>query len=141
MAQFITLVLMAIIVEGLITYTKTFFVDGKPQWQMLVGLALGVVVALVYNVDVFALLGITAAVPFVGAILTGILISRGSNYIFDLIKALQGAGGGTESVVAQALIPLIGTINTDQADATQQAATAAIENNTASSPPTDDTVA
>jgi len=90
MTQFISLTLMAIIVEGLITYLKTFFVNGKPQWQMLVGIGLGVTVALVYNVDVFALLGIVSTVPFVGAILTGILISRGSNYIFDLINTLQG---------------------------------------------------
>lgn len=91
MTQFISLTLMAIIVEGLITYLKTFFMNGKPQWQMLAGIALGVTVALVYNVDIFVLLGITSTVPYVGAVLTGILISRGSNYIFDLIKMLQGA--------------------------------------------------
>ena len=142
MAQFLTLILMAIIVEGLITYTKTFFVGGKPQWQMLVGLALGIVVALVYNVDIFALLGITAAVPFVGAILTGILISRGSNYIFDLVKALQGAGNGTAvAAVEKELQPLLGTANTDPTDTTQQAAAVAVNNNTASNPPTDGTAA
>lgn len=90
MTQFISLTLMAIIVEGLITYLKTFFVGGKPQWQMLVGIGLGVAVALTYNVDIFALLGIVSTVPYVGAVLTGILISRGSNYIFDLIETLQG---------------------------------------------------
>ncbi len=91
MTQFISLTLMAIIVEGLITYLKTFFVAGKPQWQMLVGIGLGVTVTLVYNVDIFSLLGITSTIPFVGTVLTGILISRGSNYIFDLIETLQGA--------------------------------------------------
>ena len=91
MTQFISLTLMAIIVEGLITYLKTFFIGGKPQWQMLVGIGLGVTVSLVYDVDIFALLGITSTVPYVGAVLTGVLISRGSNYIFDLIKTLQGA--------------------------------------------------
>jgi len=137
MTQFLTLILMAIIVEGLITYTKTFLVGGKPQWQMLVGLALGIVVALVYNVDIFALLGITATVPFVGAILTGILISRGSNYIFDLVKALQGAGGDTAAAAIQtALQPLLGTINTDLADTTQQAVAVAVDNNTGANSPT-----
>ncbi len=92
MSKFLTLIMMSIIVEGLITYAKTFFVGGKPQWQMLVGIVLSVTVALVYNVDIFALLGIMATVPYVGAILTGIIISRGSNYIFDLIKTLQNTG-------------------------------------------------
>ncbi|WP_312694334.1 hypothetical protein [Caproiciproducens sp.] len=100
MPQFLTLIFMSIIVEGLITYAKTFFVGGKQQWQMLVGIAMGILVALVYNVDIFALLGITAQVPYVGAILTGVLISRGSNYIFDLMKALQSANGGTFAAVS-----------------------------------------
>lgn len=96
MTQFITLILMATIVEGLITYTKAFFVGGKPQWQMIVGIVLGVTVALAYNVDIFVILGIPSVVPHVGAILTGVLISRGSNYIFDLIKTLQSEGGESE---------------------------------------------
>lgn len=100
MPQFLTLIFMSIIVEGLITYAKTFFFGGKQQWQMLVGIAMGILVALVYNVDIFALFGITAQVPYVGAILTGVLISRGSNYIFDLMKALQNANGGTFAAVS-----------------------------------------
>ncbi len=139
MAQFVSLIFMAIIVEGLITYIKELIVGGKPQWQMIVGIVLGITVAMVYNVDIFAILGIAAAVPYVGAILTGILISRGSNYIFDLIKALQGAGGGSTNIVAQALTPLIGTVE-QIADGTQQATAAAVNNNTAPNPPTDGTV-
>jgi hypothetical protein len=92
MSQFISIILMAIIVEGLITYAKTFIVSGKFQWQMLVGIILGITVTLAYNIDIFALLGIISRVPYVGSVLTGIIISRGSNYIFDLIKALQSAG-------------------------------------------------
>lgn len=111
MTQFFTIILMSVIVEGLITYAKTFFIGGKFQWQMLVGIILGVAVALVYNVDIFALLGVVAAVPYVGAILTGILISRGSNYIFDLIKALQGAGNNVTTEEAQDTTPITGTGN------------------------------
>nr|WP_319488595.1 hypothetical protein [uncultured Caproiciproducens sp.] len=138
MTQFVTLILMAIIVEGLVTYAKTFFVGGKFQWQQLVGIALGVIAALAYNVDIFALLGITSGVPYVGAILTGILISRGSNYIFDLVKTLQNVGNGNTSAIAQALEPLIGSVvNTAPTDTAKQAAAVAVKSNTASNPPSD----
>lgn len=87
---FFGIIFAAIVVEGIITYVKTFFIDGKLQWQMLVGLVLGVLVAIVYSLDLFELVGMVAAVPFVGCVLTGIVISRGSNYVYDLIDLIAG---------------------------------------------------
>lgn len=86
--EFFGLLFFAIIIEGIVSYVKTFFVDGKIQWQTMVALALGVVVALAYQVDLLASVGLTSAIPYIGSVLTGILISRGSNYIFDLIKLI-----------------------------------------------------
>jgi len=85
------LIFCAVVMEGIITYTKTFFVDNKPQWQMLVGIALGVLVAVAYRLDLFALAGMTPSVrglSWLGCALTGVLLSRGSNYIFDLVKLI-----------------------------------------------------
>lgn len=78
----------AIVIEGIVTYVKTFFVDGKLQWQMLVGIALGILVAVTYSIDVFNIVGMTTTIPYVGCVLTGILLSRGANYIFDLVDLL-----------------------------------------------------
>ena len=39
--------------------------------------------------DIFALMGISFSVHWLGTLLTGIVISRGSNYASDLIKRLQ----------------------------------------------------
>ena len=86
--SYLGVVSLAIIVEGLITYIKEFFVNGKFQWQMLISILIGVLVAAAYQVDLLAVMGLKTAVPYLGSILTGILISRGSNYIFDLIKAI-----------------------------------------------------
>jgi len=82
------LICTAIVIEGIITYVKTFFKDGKFQWQMLVAIALGILVAVAYQLDIFALLGMVSTIPFVGCILTGILLSRGSNNLFDLVNLL-----------------------------------------------------
>lgn len=88
MATAAYIICAAIIVEGIIAYVKTFFVDGKFQWQMIVSLVLGVVVALAYSLDLLALCGLESKIPFIGQVLTGILMSRGANYIADLIKLL-----------------------------------------------------
>lgn len=84
-----SLLCAAIIVEGIITYVKTFFVDGKPQWQMLVAIALGILVAIAYQLDILALFGMISSVPLLGCVLTGILLSRGANYMFDLLKLIN----------------------------------------------------
>ena len=90
MAQFFGLALMAIVIEGVITYIKEIFVNKNLMWQQLLGIVLGIVVAIGYNADLFALFGLTSTIPLLGCVLTGVLLSRGSNYIFDLVKQLQG---------------------------------------------------
>lgn len=85
------LVFLSVIVEGIISYVNLFFVDGKIKWQVIVALVLGMAVAVAYNVDLFALAGLSTRVPYIGSLLTGVLLSRGSNYIFDLMKLLGEA--------------------------------------------------
>ena len=85
----VSIICAAIVIEGIVTYVKAFFVDGKFQWQMLVGIILGVVVATAYGLDAFSIVGMSTSVPFVGCTLTGVLLSRGANYIYDLIDSLE----------------------------------------------------
>ena len=90
MTEFFGIILMAIVVEGVVTYVKEWFVDKKVAWQQVLAVALGVLVAVGYGADLFALFGLASTIPYLGAVLTGVLIARGSNYIFDLIKQVQG---------------------------------------------------
>ena len=80
--------IMAILIEAVITYLKTWVVDKKLQWQVIVSVMLGIIVSIAYNLDIPAAVGITCGIPYIGCAITGILISRGSNYIFDLIKKI-----------------------------------------------------
>ena len=82
------MVLAAMLVEGIITYINEFFVSGATQWQMTLSLTLGIIVAISYKLDLPKYLTIESQIPYVGCILTGILISRGSNYLYDLISTL-----------------------------------------------------
>jgi len=86
--EYFAVIYLAVIVEGMITYGKEIFVNGKIKWEMLISILIGVLVAVCYRIDLFALVGLNSTVPYLGSVLTGILISRGSNYIFDLIKTI-----------------------------------------------------
>ena len=79
---------MAVIIEAIIDYVKTWAVEKKIQWQQIIAVLFGVVISFAYCLDIPALVGIESYIPYVGNVLTGILISRGSNYIHDLYKNL-----------------------------------------------------
>lgn len=88
---------MAVTVEGLIEYIKTL---GKAvlekAWKTAVtqgcALALGVALCFAVGADLYAALGVTFALPWVGPLLTGIFASRGSNYVSDIVSKLQDIG-------------------------------------------------
>lgn len=82
------MVMTAILVEGIITYFNEFFVSGNAPWQMIFSLVLGIIIAIAYKLDLPKYLGLQSDIYYVGNILTGILISRGSNYLYDLISKL-----------------------------------------------------
>ena len=83
------IIMTAILVEGIITYFNEFFVSVNTPWQMILSLILGTVIAMAYKLDLPKYLGLQSDISYVGNILTGVLISRGSNYLYDLITKLD----------------------------------------------------
>ena len=83
------MIMVAVLVEGIITYINEFFISGIAPWQMILSLVLGIVIAVAYKFDLPKYLKMESQIPYVGCILTGILISRGSNYVYDTLKALN----------------------------------------------------
>ena len=86
--NFFGIVAFSILVEAIVTYVNQFFVDGHFSWKMSIAIVLGILVAVAYNLDLPAYFNLESQIPYIGCILTGILISRGSNYVFDIIKKL-----------------------------------------------------
>ena len=78
----------AVVIEGIVTYITTIVKDKKVEWKIILAIALGCLISFNLNLDVFALIGLDEANTIVGIILTGILISRGSNYVFELYNKL-----------------------------------------------------
>lgn len=95
MEGIVLIIVMAIVVEALIEYAKTIgkaFASGgwKTAITQLAAIALGVLLCFTVGGDLFAVVGIAFAWPWLGFVLTGIIISRGANYVSDFIKRLQG---------------------------------------------------
>lgn len=91
METFAGITLLAIFIEGLITYLfgKQEGLEPSRPWIKYVALTFGVLLAIAYQVDLLAMAGLTAAVPYVGFIVSGLIIGRGSNYLNDVIKYVQ----------------------------------------------------
>ena len=79
---------LAIIIEATITYINQFFVDGEFCWEMLLSIILGILISIAYEIDIPKHLNLHSRIPYLSNVLTGILISRGSNYIYDLITKI-----------------------------------------------------
>lgn len=77
---------LSIIVESVITYFKEFFVYGYFSISMIFSIILGISIAVIYKLDLPECFNLKSTVPYIGNILTGLLISRGSNYIYDVFK-------------------------------------------------------
>lgn len=78
----------AIVIEGLISWASTLFIDKKVQWKVIVSLLFGILFAVDLNLNLFQLVGFNEQYPVIGLILTGVVISRGSNYVFELYDRL-----------------------------------------------------
>lgn len=79
---------LAILVEGIVEYFVSNPEKAQP-WLKYVAAILGILVCVVYKVDLIASLGITTAIPYVGSVITGLVIGRGSNYLNDFITKVR----------------------------------------------------
>lgn len=86
------IVAVAVLIEGLVEYGKNIanmFYDGdkKTAITQIVTIVVGIALAFAFNANMFVPLGLTVN-NYVGMVLTGIVMSRGSNYVSDLITKI-----------------------------------------------------
>ena len=56
---------------------------------MVLSIIFGILIAVAYKIDLLKLVNIESNIPYIGSVLTGILFSRGSNYVHDILKTLN----------------------------------------------------
>ena len=98
MKGIILVLVLAVLVEALIEYAKTIgkmVTDGDIKTAVTQMVAIVVAVALCFatGADLFTAVDITFTWPWIGVVLTGVLGSRGANYLSDLVKKLQNVKG------------------------------------------------
>lgn len=99
MNRTVLVLMMAVTVEALVEYAKTF---GKAilekQWKTAAtqagAVALGVSLCFSAGADFYAALGVSFNAAWLGVALTGVFASRGANYVSDLDEEAAGAGRG-----------------------------------------------
>lgn len=92
------IIIMSVLIEGIITYIKTMVVEKKIKWQMIASVVLSIGICIAYGLDIPAAVGVESPVRFVGNIITGVLVSRGSNYIYDLLSKFGNKKSDVTSV-------------------------------------------
>ncbi|HHT66063.1 MAG: hypothetical protein ACOX25_05710 [Caldicoprobacterales bacterium] len=85
----IGLIAIAIVAESIWETIKMMGKDGKFNWDRIGAMIVGLLIAFGTGADLFQMLGIPFRIPYLGIFLTGMLISRGANFIHDLFLALN----------------------------------------------------
>lgn len=98
MNMIVLAIILAITVEGVVEIGKNIgkaLLGGsyKTAATQVVALVFSCLLCLAAGSDVYGALGVHFTIPQLGMILTGVLASRGSNYLSDLVKRLQGVSG------------------------------------------------
>ena len=69
------IIVLALIVEGIVTNLKFLWSKEEFSISRLVALIVSILIAILTNADL---------IPFIGAALTGVLVSSGANFVYDL---------------------------------------------------------
>lgn len=84
------LVVVAILVEAIWENIKMIYQNGKVSISMIGSLVISILLCTISNVDIFPIVGISISIPIIGSVLTGIIVSRGANFVSDLFTKLKG---------------------------------------------------
>mgnify|MGYP007040927969 CR=1 FL=1 len=96
MEKLLIIIMIALIAESVWETLKMTWQEGKISIDRIGALVVALILCIGVRLDILSLLGINVTIPFLGVILTGILISRGSNFIHDLLVKIGQVGKGQE---------------------------------------------
>lgn len=83
------IIVAALIAEAVWETSKMTWQKGKISIDRLGALIIGILIALGAGLDICALLGLNFIYPIIGQVLTGVLISRGANFVHDILRSLE----------------------------------------------------
>lgn len=81
--------LLATLIEGLITYLFGEQLPYSRPALRYISLALGIIASIAYKVDIPAMVGLSSGYAFVSYIVSGLILGRGANYLNDIMGLIQ----------------------------------------------------
>lgn len=83
------MIALALLIEAIWESCKMVWQEGRFSVNQAGVLVLSVVLCMLAGANLFAVLGLSMGPHLVGCALTGVLLSRGSNFLHDLLAKLQ----------------------------------------------------
>ena len=84
------LIIIAILVEAIWENLKMIWDKNKFNFNMIGSLLLSMIICVLAQINIFEIVGINLIFPVIGSLMTGIIVSRGANFVNDLFKKLKG---------------------------------------------------
>ena len=95
----LAVILFAILIEGTVEYIKLSF-QKKMCAEIIGAFVFAMLISIGYKLDFFeAWLGLEPIIPYLGNVLTALVMARGSNYMFDLIGKFTEAQEELDSIL------------------------------------------
>jgi hypothetical protein len=93
MEAFMGIIFGAVLVEAVVTALKPVWDPDKRKVSLgaLVSLIVGLGIAFAAGMDLCSAAGVPIQVPVVPQLITGILISRGANYVYDILSQIKNS--------------------------------------------------
>lgn len=95
--ELVDIVVLAMIGEALWETLKMVWQNGKISIDRVGAILVGILIAIGCGVDVFEAIGLPMKIPFIGIILTGLLFSRGANFIHDILSSVSNVHLNTKA--------------------------------------------
>lgn len=130
----LSLVILALLGESIWETAKMIWQDGKLSLDRIGAIVIGELLAIGAGIDLLSLAGVPLHIPYLGLILTGLLISRGANFVHDLLQNIDNMRQNTKSNVLTSLISVVEKTDTGVKDKSDTAEKNASENSEKENP-------
>lgn len=88
--EYAQLVIVAILIEAIWENIKMIWQNGKFSIDKIGSLIISILICILAKIDIFPIVNLSIMVPVIGSILTGIIVSRGANFVHDLFNKISG---------------------------------------------------
>ena len=88
--EYAQLIIVAILIEAIWENIKMVWQIGKFSIDKIGALVISVLICILAKIDIFPIVNLSVSIPVIGSIFTGIIVSRGANFVQDLFNKISG---------------------------------------------------